>query len=424
MSLNPEYDDNYKDFLLSPQFELASTDDDDEDFNYATNVMEYANEYCEEEEEIDVEGVEMDQSPKSGPHQQNLAELLAIQPISTADRLAAYSEMQLVKPLRSLKNSRAKKQKNEKETADKECSSSSSTARTVVPKILAGTPSDKSSEESPQLRHWKNADRSDALFCATCQQCFRSQVVYTLHQKRHDKGLEIPIPNFLCPMPGCNVRCDCQATVNKHVQDRHNRGDLVIEHFSFTSWTEFERWKDNLEDSTSSRFVHSSGKPCTLGKTRRLSCFFSRRNDSYKRPARGIRSKLSRKQESTCTAHMSVKDIFGEISVRACLTHCGHESAHLQKLPLSTVIKREIAELLVQGLNEEEIVRNLKQASNQNDRRFYIQPYEVRNILNKIIKNQLFRREKRQEETVATEETKPERIKEEVPPAVANEEVV
>ena len=43
-----------------------------------------------------------------------------------------------------------------------------------------------------------------------------------------------------CGDPQCDVVCDCMATLVEHVAEAHDRSDLTIEDYKFSSWHEFE----------------------------------------------------------------------------------------------------------------------------------------------------------------------------------------
>ncbi|CAB3402207.1 unnamed protein product [Caenorhabditis bovis] len=66
-----------------------------------------------------------------------------------------------------------------------------------------------------------------------------------------------------------------------------------------------------------------------------------------------------------------------------CLKHYGHELIP-QGAPLSNAIRREIADYLLSGHDENEIVEIMRKNSDVTDRRHYIQNYEVRNVLKKL----------------------------------------
>ncbi|KAF1763241.1 hypothetical protein GCK72_011507 [Caenorhabditis remanei] len=231
--------------------------------------------------------------------------------------------------------------------------------------------------------------------CEECKFWYRSEILLHSHIEQHkNPQVKIRAPGFVCPYDECTVRCDCQETLNKHVKIEHNRHDLVYDILHFDSWDEFERWKENLEFTTMSRFVHASSKKNYCGRSLWLSCYFTRtvKHFTNSKSASDLimhRNKRSKKSERACTAHFVARETFGHIEVRACLTHCGHEGLiHIHNLPLSKLIKSEIANELLKGMTEEEIVRNYRETCPPTDRRFYIRPYEVRNVYSKLFTNQ------------------------------------
>ena len=56
----------------------------------------------------------------------------------------------------------------------------------------------------------------------------------------------------------------------------------------------------------------------------------------------------------------------------------------VKSLPITKDIQMEIAHLLIEGYDEIEIADHMRLLSHPMDRRYYLQNYEVRNVLSKI----------------------------------------
>uniref|UniRef100_A0A1I7UWV4 C2H2-type domain-containing protein n=1 Tax=Caenorhabditis tropicalis TaxID=1561998 RepID=A0A1I7UWV4_9PELO len=309
--------------------------------------------------------------------------LLPVESITTAERIQKYPEMYHFRPLR----------RSRKLPGFPEPSPPPATMKIGKMEVVEEEEAIRDSNVAEQVEIMTEPEKIvNSSICPECGHWFRSRIILNTHRKFHAEKADDKIRplGFKCPIPKCKVQCDSQGTLNEHVRMHHQREELVYETMQFANWVDFERWKDNLEYTTNSRFVLTSGRYTNTGKTSRFSCYFARNSSSLTRcprPPTTIRQRSSRKLNTACTAFLSIKEVYGQVHLRGCLTHCGHDD-QLQNLPLSITVKREIASDLVRGMSEEQILRNFRESYPSTDRRFYIRPYEVRNIYHKLMRNQ------------------------------------
>ncbi|EGT42756.1 hypothetical protein CAEBREN_21946 [Caenorhabditis brenneri] len=328
--------------------------------------------------------------------------LFAVENVTTAERLAKYPEMYNIRPMRP-KN----KLIGFPEPMDLPISPKNECKEMFGARMGSGT-------------------SITPVSCEKCNRCFRSPNVLASHKELHDQGNDDLIKSswFLCPYPECSTECDRQMTLNEHVRIAHGREDLVYETEQFSSWVEFERWKENLEFETDSRFVCISARGTNYGKTVRYQCFFSR---AYHPPpsktSSGMRVRPSRKLDVACTAYMLAREVYGHVHARVCLTHCGHDQ-HAHLLPLPNTVKKEIAAALMKGMTEEQILLDFTESYDPNDRRHHIRPYEIRNVFNKLLKSQQIHAEHRIHPEQQKSRKRAKITPEEKVPKVEKEEIV
>lgn len=298
--------------------------------------------------------------------------LLPIEPVSTAERISKYPEMYSFRPPR-----------RPKKMPDFPLRRFTPEPGAVAVRVVANE-----MEQVAKIHEQNNTPN----VCDVCHHWFRSEVALGTHRKYHfqpfgeqNKPLPTRTPRFLCPYQNCTAHCDCQTTVNEHVRVHHGRDDLQYDDLQFSSWAEFERWKETLEHNTTTRYVQTHGKYSGILKNTRYSCFFTRTSSTQSKERKNQRVKRSRKSDCACTAFMNVREVYGHVQVRVCLTHIGHED-RTDDLPLSIAIKKEIAGALIRGVPEDQILNNFRDCPTT-DRRFYIKGYEVRNIAKKLEKN-------------------------------------
>ncbi|PAV76743.1 hypothetical protein WR25_17682 [Diploscapter pachys] len=198
------------------------------------------------------------------------------------------------------------------------------------------------------------------------------------------------LPMLECGDPQCDVVCDCMATLVEHVAEAHDRSDLTIEDYKFSSWHEFEKWRLEMETETLSKFTRASGRVNRTDVSKYYLCHLSghtsrlrKRDKSESVPLQRIRP--TKKMGRYCTAFMNVKisKADGSVLMKGCLGHFGH-TFDVRRLPVPEKTKTEIAELLLRGCNEDEVLTIIRGKSMENERPYYLQRYEVRNVLLKM----------------------------------------
>ncbi|KAF1746773.1 hypothetical protein GCK72_023230 [Caenorhabditis remanei] len=227
---------------------------------------------------------------------------------------------------------------------------------------------------------------SDCVACETCNFVWRQKALHESHKSKHDpneepKDIMSKNVGLLCPMPHCMTRCDSIATVVKHMKTIHNILDIAFERIIFKNFIEFKLWKTELERLTMSKFSRSSGKQNVFSKSTYYQCRLSGKRNCG---SINTRKRDSKKIGRTCTAFFQIRENDdGTVLLRGCTKHSGH-GRDIQALPITEDIKMEIAHKLIEGMDEVQIVEQMREESDPSDRRYYLQNYEVRNVFNKI----------------------------------------
>ncbi|CAI5439257.1 unnamed protein product [Caenorhabditis angaria] len=228
-----------------------------------------------------------------------------------------------------------------------------------------------------------------AIFCEKCSFCFGTKNDFKKHCELHEITEDplklLPRTRTLCPIENCEVGADGMATLVEHVRISHDRPNLCFESIEFQNFEQFTKWKSEMERLTISKYIRTSSKKNVFSKSTYYRCNFSGTSCPIKLNEK--RKRLSTKMGRTCTAFFHTKQKEnGKVLLRGCLQHVGHDQ-DIRKIPISNEIRKEIATYLLEDLSEQEIVDLLRENSQPDDRRHYIQLYEVRNIHNKILKN-------------------------------------
>lgn len=231
---------------------------------------------------------------------------------------------------------------------------------------------------------------SDCLPCGYCNWLFRQRAMLENHVKKHvttgKKEVTSERSGLICPVQNCTVRSDCIATVFQHLKKSHSVDDLMIERIVFKDMHEFKLWKSELERLTMSKFSRTSGKQNVYSKSTYYQCHHSGNIPMSRDPADTQRKRQTKKLGRTCTAFLHVKENDDRtVVLRGCTKHSGH-GKDVRVLPLTDDIKMEIAQHLISGMDENDIVAKMQAETDTSNRRYYLQNYEVRNVLNKIEK--------------------------------------
>ncbi|EFO99181.1 hypothetical protein CRE_17911 [Caenorhabditis remanei] len=306
---------------------------------------------------------------------------------TTEERLTQFPEMRLIPATRHLRGI----------SASDTCHLTTATTRLFYPKSpleheesyinheLTALP-DRYFQKRLTLTAKQAGFDSDCATCDTCDFIWRQNKLYQTHLRKHavyGSGNIMSLHvGLLCPVHNCKTRCDSIATIVKHMQLTHGIDNLPFESIIFKNITEFKLWKVELERLTTARFIPSSTKHNVFCKSTFYQCHMSGRRQ-YQGTDK-IRNRRSRKIEKTCTAFFNVRENDdGTVVLRGCTKHFGH-GMDVKSLPITKDIQMEIAHLLIEGYDEIEIADHMRLLSHPMDRRYYLQNYEVRNVLSKI----------------------------------------
>uniref|UniRef100_A0A8R1YIB1 C2H2-type domain-containing protein n=1 Tax=Pristionchus pacificus TaxID=54126 RepID=A0A8R1YIB1_PRIPA len=236
--------------------------------------------------------------------------------------------------------------------------------------------------------------------CHICGEWFRSRTALTIH-RRSVHPTEIRTATIACGDPHCTVVVDTMLSLCEHVVDAHKREDLTIEEYRFNSIEDFEVWKERMEADTMSYYTKVSGRQRAAPSGPNSDCFFryyqchlsgfNQRPSKHKTPEEmeriKIRNRTTKKMNRFCTAFMNIKinDGDGSVLLKGCLGHFGHE-CDIRRVPMPNSLRAEIVKLLEQGVTEDDVMAIIKEKASQHDRAYYLQKYEVKNIVKKLIK--------------------------------------
>lgn len=320
---------------------------------------------------------------------------------TTEERLTQFPEMRLI-PAKRHPHRTSLNQNNSILVDDISLPAETSPTKLYYPKPRASPPAQREYYLTPVTEMTLLPDRyfqkrltvtakqagfiSDCATCDTCDFVWRQDSLYQSHLRKHDdygSGNIISLNiGLLCPVHNCKTRCDSVATIVKHMKLSHDIDDLPFEHIIFKDVTEFKLWKVELERLTTARFVPSSAKRNRFSKSTFYQCHTSGRvqyQDTDK-----ARNRRSRKVGKTCTAFFNIRENDdGTVLLRGCMKHFGHEM-DVKSLPVTKDIQMEIANLLIEGYDELEVADQMRSMSDPMDRRYYLQNYEVRNVMVKI----------------------------------------
>ncbi|RCN52979.1 zinc finger, C2H2 type [Ancylostoma caninum] len=163
-------------------------------------------------------------------------------------------------------------------------------------------------------------------------------------------------PTLWIKCPGCDEAFNSHLEMAEHCGREHNDGstDFSILRISFSSWADFEVWRDQKQVETSSRLVKRSVRDCLNWTSSMYTCKKSSTSkDVPKERKRSYKKRtIDNGKNCPCFARASIfffllvrlyKD--GRVDVVACFGHYGHE-------PRTNVVVRPVegAELKLPAL--------------------------------------------------------------------------
>lgn len=222
------------------------------------------------------------------------------------------------------------------------------------------------------------AKKNISIKCENCARSFTSQS----NLNRHLRDIHNSSPvgnklNFLCPI--CCVSHPKKEDFDIHLQSRHDISLVEEEHhfqdcsgecpyncpYKYNGYCSivlgFLRWKENIEEETSSFFAKESGKKRIRNGFKEF--FRCNRSGKYESQAvkRNERIQGTRKIGGFCPAAMKVSVIDdGRTIARFCSTHFGHQ-VQLKHLNVPKSKRLKIAAQLRAGISRDEVLRRLRQ---------------------------------------------------------------
>ncbi|GMT31898.1 hypothetical protein PFISCL1PPCAC_23195, partial [Pristionchus fissidentatus] len=255
------------------------------------------------------------------------------------------------------------------------------------------------SDES-MARRAQGAAQNKQSKCHICHDWFRSRTALTLHRRTAHPD-NIRTATITCGDSSCEMVVDTMLALCEHVADAHKREDLVVEEYRFNSISDFEVWKERMEADTMSYFTKVSGRQRAAASGPNSECFFRyyqcHLSGYNQRPGAKkmqeemdrikIRNRGTKKMNRYCTAFMNIKinDADGSVLLKGCLGHFGHD-CDIRRVPMPPSLRAEIVDLLQKGVTEDDVLAIVKGKASIHDRAYYLQKYEVKNIVKKLIK--------------------------------------
>ena len=214
-----------------------------------------------------------------------------------------------------------------------------------------------------------------AVGIPTCEICDKS---FTLNKnlRAHLKKIHQVDVNLFAPKTLCNtntVECIiCKEKVIKDSLEEHfsiHNINLVCEEHNFSNITEFEIWKNVIEEKDRCQFLKYSGTK----RNKDNSAYFvlhCSRSGFYKCEGKGLReikTQGTKKLGGTCPAEMRIKQLTnGNVNVKFTKTHVGHD-CELGHLTLTKDIRESVAVKLAAKIPPSAILDEVRDAVSLDD---------------------------------------------------------
>ncbi|CAH0548533.1 unnamed protein product [Brassicogethes aeneus] len=208
----------------------------------------------------------------------------------------------------------------------------------------------------------KHADKANTVklqfSCENCQQNFTSKWNLNRHVRRC-------IPNAIrkkkivkCVL--CNYFQDTRDNVVNHYSNYHQI-EIITKKITFVNFEEFERWKEEVEKETVSRFVKGSFHKNNEKDTNYYRCH---RDGFYKNAGKNIRRLKqlgSNKIDGVCPARIQAtySKNNGEVFVEYVETHVGH-TMDLKRIPLKKSDRNFLAQQISQKIPFDDLINNVR----------------------------------------------------------------
>lgn len=224
-------------------------------------------------------------------------------------------------------------------------------------------------------RKWKHR----VYQCASCQMIFSR----AFNLKRHEKNCKRDKQKVKCPL--CDFTGSAKSIVCEHLVQIHDK-NLNEKTLEFTTFENFEKWKNLFEKTTKASFVKNSSMK-VLKSGLKICKYVCHRDGYFKSRSKGIRRQKnlgSNKINSCCPAEINVVVSDKRVNIKYVDTHLGHEN-DLARLLISDAEKKKIAQKLALKIPFNEILGEIREsATNESelDRVHLLTRKDLWNIVN------------------------------------------
>ncbi|KFM68785.1 putative zinc finger transcription factor protein 17, partial [Stegodyphus mimosarum] len=202
--------------------------------------------------------------------------------------------------------------------------------------------------------------------------------MYQHIRKYHPEKEVHKVCNQICGL--CNLKFRTMKELLDHIKSDHTDINLVYENKVFTSKTEFEHWKEMMEQNTQSSFIISSSKKAVKeGIASYYQCHRSGRSKIKESRKRNVKVAGSIKCGITCPAYIKVLEKVDQIEVECQSVHVGHKT-EVGKLPLSKTEKTHLANLMKHGVPPTKVLSEIQKDYTPSKRLCITNSQDLRNI--------------------------------------------
>ncbi|KAL6743988.1 hypothetical protein Aduo_016968 [Ancylostoma duodenale] len=201
------------------------------------------------------------------------------------------------------------------------------------------------------IKKAKNQGQKE-LECPVCKKVFFSDSGLRKHKRVAHKNPNatpgVKKPTLWIKCPGCSEAFNSHLEMAEHCGREHNDGstDFSIVRISFSSWADFEVWRDQKQVETCSRLVKRSIRDCLNWTSSMYTCKKSSSSKDVPKERKRSYKKRTSDNGKNCPCFARVRLYKDErVDVVACFGHYGHE-------PLTNVVVRPVegAELKLPAL--------------------------------------------------------------------------
>ncbi|XP_065916328.1 uncharacterized protein [Dysidea avara] len=187
------------------------------------------------------------------------------------------------------------------------------------------------------------------------------------HLKRDHQIPATKSGRFKCHIHDCQQCYFHRTELIKHLQTEHSI-HIAQETKEFNSWTEFESWKDQEEESLHYYFVQPTGEKQRTNEEKRIVVYTCCRDGGYRGCTKQCKtdkqrsSKESRKltPEKFCLASITATEnlVSGKVTVCYTATHTNHQLnlKECKHLPLPKAVIERVKTMLANGVEMETIM--------------------------------------------------------------------